>query len=55
MGTNILVGQDMACLTAAVNRILAGEKRCSRIPPLWDGQASERLADVIEAWGVSRS
>ncbi len=55
MGTNILVGQDMACLTAAVNRILAGEERCSRIPPLWDGQASERLADVIEAWGASRS
>lgn len=55
MGTNILVGQDMACLTAAVNRILAGEMRCSRIPPLWDGQASERLAEVIEAWGASRS
>lgn len=47
MGTNVLVGQDSARLQDEVARILNGEARKGQIPPLWDGKASERIADVL--------
>lgn len=49
MGTNELVGQDMALLRKRAAAILAGEGKPGGGPPLWDGKASERIADVIEA------
>ncbi len=51
LGTNILVGQDMTRLRAEVARILDGQVKRGHIPPLWDGKASERIADVIWAYG----
>jgi len=50
LGTNILVGQNMERLRAEVGRILAGDGKRGRVPPLWDGHAAERIANVIEAW-----
>lgn len=47
MGTNILVGQDMHRLREELGRVLNGEGKRGEIPPLWDGRASERIADVI--------
>jgi UDP-N-acetylglucosamine 2-epimerase (non-hydrolysing) len=47
IGTNILVGQDMGCLKSEVVRILAGGAKKGTVPPLWDGKASERIADII--------
>jgi UDP-N-acetylglucosamine 2-epimerase (non-hydrolysing) len=47
MGTNVLVGQDMQRLRAEVDRILRTDRPCSRIPPLWDGHASERIANIL--------
>jgi UDP-N-acetylglucosamine 2-epimerase (non-hydrolysing) len=47
MGTNILIGQDMQRLRAEVDRILTQGPKQGQIPPLWDGKASERIADVI--------
>ena len=47
LGTNTLVGQDMERLRAEVERILAGDGKQGQIPPLWDGRAAERIADVI--------
>jgi len=47
LGTNILIGQDMARLRLEVARILAGQVKPGKIPPLWDGQAAERIAEVI--------
>jgi UDP-N-acetylglucosamine 2-epimerase (non-hydrolysing) len=49
LGTNQLVGRDMARLRQAAARILAGEVRPHQIPPLWDGKASERIAELIVA------
>jgi UDP-N-acetylglucosamine 2-epimerase (non-hydrolysing) len=46
-GTNILVGQDMNRLCAEANNILNGKAKVGQIPPLWDGSASERIAEVI--------
>lgn len=46
-GTNVLVGRDLAALKNAVQNVLAGKTKPHRIPPLWDGKASERIADII--------
>lgn len=50
LGTNTLVGQDMDRLRAEVARILAGDGKRGQVPPLWDGHAAERIAQVIAAW-----
>jgi len=47
MGTNILVGQDMAKLRAETKRILDGDAKIGQIPPLWDGHSGERIASLL--------
>lgn len=47
-GTNILVGQDATAIANTVYRILDEGPRHSQTPPLWDGQASARILDVLE-------
>jgi UDP-N-acetylglucosamine 2-epimerase (non-hydrolysing) len=47
MGTNTLVGQDMQRLIREVQTILKGGGKKGKIPPLWDGHAAERIADVV--------
>jgi len=47
MGTNIVVGQDMQRLKIEVYNILDGKAKKGSVPPLWDGKASERIADII--------
>ena len=52
MGTNKLLGTDPAVIareaTAAIQAAAPEPKR----PPLWDGHAGERIADVILKWHV---
>jgi UDP-N-acetylglucosamine 2-epimerase (non-hydrolysing) len=48
MGTNVLVGQDSRKLALEVSEILAGRAKRGSVPPLWDGHAGERIADVLE-------
>ena len=46
-GTNTLLGLDPAAI-ARIPVILAEERELpSEPPPLWDGRAAERIADVI--------
>ena len=47
LGTNVLVGQDPALLKSELTRILEGNAKKGSIPPLWDGQAGERIAEVL--------
>jgi UDP-N-acetylglucosamine 2-epimerase (non-hydrolysing) len=47
MGTNVLVGQDREKLRSELTKIYAGEAKPGVIPPLWDGHAAERIADVL--------
>jgi UDP-N-acetylglucosamine 2-epimerase (non-hydrolysing) len=47
LGTNVLVGDDTAKLRSELSKILAGNAKHCTIPPLWDGHASERIADAI--------
>ncbi|MEO0271924.1 MAG: UDP-N-acetylglucosamine 2-epimerase (non-hydrolyzing) [candidate division WOR-3 bacterium] len=51
MGTNILVGRDFEKLVREVRVIVKGIAKRGSIPPLWDGNASERIADTICRWG----
>jgi UDP-N-acetylglucosamine 2-epimerase (non-hydrolysing) len=51
LGTNTLVGQDLNLLEKAISEALDGATRPRQVPPLWDGKAAERIADVVEAWG----
>lgn len=47
LGTNVLVGQDRKKLIAELDRILAGKGKVGAIPPLWDGHAGDRIAEVL--------
>jgi UDP-N-acetylglucosamine 2-epimerase (non-hydrolysing) len=47
MGTNILIGQDGATLRAELTKILDGKQKQGTVPPLWDGHAGQRIADVL--------
>jgi UDP-N-acetylglucosamine 2-epimerase (non-hydrolysing) len=46
-GTNVLVGSDCAKLTAEIQAVLEGRAKLGSIPPLWDGHAGERIADIL--------
>jgi len=47
IGTNVLVGRDMDRLKTEVRKILSGEAKTGGIPPLWEGKAGDRIADVL--------
>lgn len=47
VGTNTLVGNDMGRLHAEVANILSGRGKQGQVPPLWDGHAGERIADIV--------
>lgn len=47
LGTNILIGGDLERLQAELRRILAGQGKQGQRPPLWDGHASERIAEEL--------
>jgi len=48
LGTNVLVGQNANKLTTELQKILVGQAKKSSVPPLWDGAASERIADILQ-------
>jgi len=47
IGSNVLVGRDMAKLRQEVARALNGNRRSAQVPPLWDGRAAERIAAIL--------
>jgi UDP-N-acetylglucosamine 2-epimerase (non-hydrolysing) len=47
LGTNVLVGRDPEKFRTELARILAGKGKKGTAPPLWDGNAGERIAAVI--------
>ncbi|MFL6373910.1 MAG: non-hydrolyzing UDP-N-acetylglucosamine 2-epimerase [Pyrinomonadaceae bacterium] len=48
MGTNVLVGSDPANIKRAASEALATKPTDTKIPPLWDGHAAERICDELE-------
>jgi len=47
MGTNVLVGRDSERIRKELERILTGQTKRGQVPPLWDGHAAERIAEII--------
>ncbi|MGA9353098.1 MAG: UDP-N-acetylglucosamine 2-epimerase (non-hydrolyzing) [Terriglobales bacterium] len=47
VGTNVLVGSDPEKLRAEMARVLAAQWKKGTVPPLWDGRAGERVAQVV--------
>jgi UDP-N-acetylglucosamine 2-epimerase (non-hydrolysing) len=47
LGTNVLVGQSVVALRRELAKILDGNAKRGSIPPLWDGNAGERIADAL--------
>ncbi|HYG98965.1 MAG TPA: UDP-N-acetylglucosamine 2-epimerase (non-hydrolyzing) [Terriglobales bacterium] len=47
LGTNVLVGRDMGVLRRELRNVVSGEIKRAHVPPLWDGHAAERIADVL--------
>jgi UDP-N-acetylglucosamine 2-epimerase (non-hydrolysing) len=47
VGTNRLLGTDVARLRREVNAVLDGQAKKGRIPDLWDGRAAQRIAAVL--------
>jgi UDP-N-acetylglucosamine 2-epimerase (non-hydrolysing) len=50
MGTNVLLGLEPERIAEVPALLAAGAKKEARVPPLWDGKASERIADVLAAY-----
>jgi UDP-N-acetylglucosamine 2-epimerase (non-hydrolysing) len=48
LGTNVIVGQERDKLSFELAKIIAGKAKKGTIPPLWDGHAGERIADVLQ-------
>lgn len=49
MGTNILIGRDLDRLGRELGCVMNGRGKSGRIPPLWDGQAAERIAEILSS------
>jgi UDP-N-acetylglucosamine 2-epimerase (non-hydrolysing) len=53
-GTNVLAGRDPRRIVDTTARVLA-EPPAARRPALWDGRASERIADVLLEGGTAQT
>ena len=47
MGTNTLIGRDPARLSSELWKILDGKGKKGTLPPLWDGHAAKRIAEIL--------
>ena len=47
VGTNVLIGNDYDRLAIEVKRAVAGEWKKGDVPALWDGKASDRIAEIL--------
>lgn len=48
-GSNVLAGTDPQRIVAEARKILRGEGKQGRRPHLWDGQAAERIVNILAA------
>jgi UDP-N-acetylglucosamine 2-epimerase (non-hydrolysing) len=47
LGSNILIGRDWEMLRREFHNVLGGRRKNASCPPLWDGKASERIAEIL--------
>jgi UDP-N-acetylglucosamine 2-epimerase (non-hydrolysing) len=49
LGTNTVLGLEPARIGEILPALAAGAEHAAEAPPLWDGHAAERVADVVES------
>jgi UDP-N-acetylglucosamine 2-epimerase (non-hydrolysing) len=49
-GTNTVVGVNPERILSTATAALSGRGKAGRVPALWDGKASERIADVFRSF-----
>jgi UDP-N-acetylglucosamine 2-epimerase (non-hydrolysing) len=54
MGTNVLLGLRPERIAELPQLIASAGSRAASIPPLWDGSAGERVADVVASQSLIR-
>lgn len=47
VGTNQLCGTNLEFVSAKVAEVLSGQEKRGEVPPLWDGRAAERIAEIL--------
>lgn len=47
IGTNIIIGDDLELIPRIADQILTGQFKKGQIPDLWDGNAAERIVNII--------
>lgn len=47
VGSNHLVGTQPEKILAAYRQVMSGQGRVPQVPPLWDGKAAERIAQIL--------
>ncbi len=50
LGTNVIVGMDTNKIVNESFIILSGQSKKGKIPTLWDGNAAQRIVNVVERW-----
>ena len=55
IGTNVLIGNNTDRLRDELAKILNGQQKKGTIPPLWDGQAGERIARILQQYFEKRA
>jgi UDP-N-acetylglucosamine 2-epimerase (non-hydrolysing) len=50
-GTNVLIGRDWQMLREEFAKALNGHRRQNGSIPLWDGHASDRIAEILSRYG----
>ena len=53
-GTNTVVGTDTDKILASYEAVMSGKGKAGRVPELWDGNAAQRIVEVINKWVAER-
>jgi UDP-N-acetylglucosamine 2-epimerase (non-hydrolysing) len=53
-GTNRLAGTSPVGIKRAIDEALAAKATAVPAPPLWDGQAAMRIAQILDDWARRR-
>ena len=49
-GTSVLVGSSRERILDGARSVLEGGHKRGKVPPLWDGRAAGRIAQVLAEW-----
>jgi UDP-N-acetylglucosamine 2-epimerase (non-hydrolysing) len=49
-GTNTVVGTETGAIVREAREAIAGRGKVGKVPPLWDGKASSRIAALLAGW-----